>query len=391
MPLSNYALLGALLSASLANAFTPLADKRFAYNQIPYKVDTDVGLPRGTQLGYNQCNSTTEGPNSLCQTAVINSLDDFCLWAPSEPGHTVGDIEGEMIAWCSKPGHGTRVMPKGTITGVQFTRTPDYIQVVGFMDQTKINMVAGDDGGEMDPHGADRRGNPIGGLVYTNAWTGGYSQAVEWHNFNGANMFCFKACDPKGPKAARYCEHIYDIMGCGFNAPSNAKEGVFESCASDSQDPPGQYVNAAGQTTTWRQGDGNPPYTPRIPSSSLCSTFASTDIFDKATNIPIPTPSAGSQSSSSSISSGSSSLPTSVSTSHTSSVSSGSSSASHSSSSGTSSRPASSSTTASTTPSRTQDSSNSPSETSNNSGAGKSATSLSMIAFTALTLLYVVA
>ena len=137
-------------------------------------MDTDVGLARGEQLGYNRCNSTTEGPSSLCQTAYINSLDgtcsisknilsdthnflleDFCLWAPSIPGKTVGEIEGEMIAWCTRPGHGTRVMPDGTITGVQFTRSPDYVEVVGFMDQTKINMVAGDAGGEMDPHGAD--------------------------------------------------------------------------------------------------------------------------------------------------------------------------------------------------------------------------------------------
>ena len=39
--------------------------------------------------------------------------------------------------------------------GVQFVKSPDYIQVTGFMDQTKINMVRGDAGGEMDPHGAD--------------------------------------------------------------------------------------------------------------------------------------------------------------------------------------------------------------------------------------------
>lgn len=60
------------------------------------------------------------------------------------------------MAWCSKAGHGTRVMPDGTLTGVQLTRTPDYIQVVGFMNQTKIDMVHGDAGGEMDPHGADQ-------------------------------------------------------------------------------------------------------------------------------------------------------------------------------------------------------------------------------------------
>jgi hypothetical protein len=37
-------------------------------------VDTTNG-PRGIQTGYNLCNSTTEGPSSLCQTAMVNSLD----------------------------------------------------------------------------------------------------------------------------------------------------------------------------------------------------------------------------------------------------------------------------------------------------------------------------
>lgn len=68
----------------------------------------------------------------------------------------MGSIEGEMVAWCTQAGHGTRIVPDGTITGVQFTKAPDYIQVVGFMNQTLINMLPGDAGGEMDPHGADR-------------------------------------------------------------------------------------------------------------------------------------------------------------------------------------------------------------------------------------------
>lgn len=60
-----------------------------------------------------------------------------------------------MIAWCSKPGHGTRLIPAGALTGVQFLKTPDYIQIVGFINQTQIDMADGDYGGEMDPHGAD--------------------------------------------------------------------------------------------------------------------------------------------------------------------------------------------------------------------------------------------
>ncbi|KAF5334821.1 hypothetical protein D9611_012948 [Ephemerocybe angulata] len=98
---------------------TPLADKRFPTPEsLPYKVDTDVGLIRGNQLGYNICNSTTEGQKSLCQTSYFNSIDDFCLWAPPEYGKDVGSIEGEMVAWCTKPGHGTRLIPAGALKDV---------------------------------------------------------------------------------------------------------------------------------------------------------------------------------------------------------------------------------------------------------------------------------
>ncbi|KIM40804.1 hypothetical protein M413DRAFT_50517, partial [Hebeloma cylindrosporum] len=271
----------------------PLASKHFSYpSGIPYKVDTDQGLVRGTQLGYNICNSTTENQNSLCQTSIFNSLDDFCLWAPSEPGKTVGEIEGEMIAWCTKPGHGTRLIPAGTLTGVQFLKTPDYIQAVGFMDQTKIDMVDGDYGGEMDPHGADLRGNPMGGLVFSNKFTGQYLQAIEWHNFIGSNSFCFKACDPNGPNAKHYCEHIFDRIGCAYNAPNNARNGTFEACDSENQDFPGVYTGADGAVTTYRQPPESlgpitsVPYTARVPASSNCTPFESARIY---TGLPEPT------------------------------------------------------------------------------------------------------
>ena len=82
-------------------------------------------------------------------------LTDFCLWGPPEPNSVVGDTEGEAVAYCTKPEHGTRLIPRGALQGVQFMKTPDYVQVVGFIDQTQINMQVDDWGGEMDPHGAD--------------------------------------------------------------------------------------------------------------------------------------------------------------------------------------------------------------------------------------------
>ncbi|KAF9489703.1 hypothetical protein BDN71DRAFT_285936 [Pleurotus eryngii] len=56
----------------------------------------------------------------------------------------------------------TRLIPVGALKGVQFMRTPDYVQAVSFVDQRLINIQTGDFGGELDPHGANLRGNPLG-------------------------------------------------------------------------------------------------------------------------------------------------------------------------------------------------------------------------------------
>ncbi|KAG2003663.1 hypothetical protein CC2G_004252 [Coprinopsis cinerea AmutBmut pab1-1] len=290
IPVTPSSILAALaLGASVATAQelptipdVAHASKLFEFADIPYKVDTDTHLARGPQAGYNICNSTTEGPTSMCQTMHFNGIDDFCLWGPPEMGQTVGDVEGSMVAWCTKPGHGTRLIPAGALHGVQWIRTPDYIQVVGFIDQTKINVLADDDGGEMDPHGADLRGNPMGGLVYTNAWSGSPQQVIEWHNFLGAQKFCFKACDPRGEFDDRYCEHILDRIGCDYNVPNNARNGTFESCDGDNQDFPGVYTDENGQVQTYSQPESDiwpVPYTPRTPASSNCVAYTSASLY----------------------------------------------------------------------------------------------------------------
>jgi len=287
-------------SRTSSRTFTPLAAKTFSYpDEIPYQVDTDNG-PRGTQQGYNLCNSTTEGQESMCQTAFINSIEDFCLWAPPEPNSIVGDTEGEMVAWCTQPGRGTRLIPAGALQGVQFTRTPSYIQVVGFIDQRQINIGDGDYGGEMDPHGADQRGNPLGGLMFTQQFGEGrganasgttngtqWTQVMQWHNFMGANMFCLKSCDPADDNDWHYCEHIFDRIGCYYNAPADygSINGTFTSCDGDNQMFPGVYVNEAGNTVTYTQPPeslgviSTMPYQPSIPSSSQCSTYTSAQLY----------------------------------------------------------------------------------------------------------------
>jgi len=139
----------------------------------------------------------------------------------------------------------------------------------------------------LDPHGADLRGNPLGGLVYSNAFgtdNNTYSQVIEWHNFVGGDAFCFKACNPAGADAARYCEHIFDRIGCAYNAPNNAQNNVFEVCDGESQDFPGIYsVNGVEMTYTQPAESLGPittmPYDPVVPASSNCRPYASSDLF----------------------------------------------------------------------------------------------------------------
>jgi len=300
LALSSLAVLAASLSVVVAQETfpaTPLASKTFAYpSGLPYQADTEPNLVRGAQVGYNICNSTTENQESLCQTLLFNSLDNFCLWGPPERDSMVADTEGEMVAWCSKPGYGTRLIPEGTVTGLQWIKTKDYVQLVGYLDQSRINIKHGDYGGELDPHGADLRGNPLGGLVYTNAWSGSnstYQQVIEWHDFVGSDQFCFKACDPKGADAAHYCEHIYDRIGCAYNVPNAAQDGVFEVCDGDSQAFPGVYsVNGVTMTYTQPPEDAGAiatmPYQPVVPGSSNCRQYASSELFAGVATVVAP-------------------------------------------------------------------------------------------------------
>ncbi|EGG06500.1 uncharacterized protein MELLADRAFT_124012 [Melampsora larici-populina 98AG31] len=293
----------------------PLAGKRFPWPNLPYQADTGSGV-RGTQYGYNICNATTQTPDSRCQTAWLDSIDGFCLWGAQAPNSVVGDIEGETVAYCTKKKYGARMIPAGAIQGIQLTRTPGYIQIVGQIDQTALNIKPDDAGGELDPHGADLRGNPLGGLVYSTAFgKNGQSskpiQVIEWSSFIGSNIFCFKACDPAGPDAARLCEHIYDRVGCEYNMPANytAIAGTFQACRGENQLPVGVYIEN-GVQKVWPQPPESAgiiklsdiPYKPLIPTITDCQSYDPATLFNelpvapatpKPSAISTPTPNGG--------------------------------------------------------------------------------------------------
>ncbi|KAG0149796.1 hypothetical protein CROQUDRAFT_104754 [Cronartium quercuum f. sp. fusiforme G11] len=262
---------------------TPLISKKFPWPNLPYKADTGNGA-RGTQTGYNRCNTSTQTQDSQCQTSWLDSIEGFCLWGAPQPNSAVGDVEGEMVAYCTKKSYGARMIASGAITGIQATRTPSYIQVVGFIDQTTLNLKPNDSGGEEDPNGADDRGNPMGAIVYSTAFGKGVpTQVIHWTYFVGGGIFCFKACDPSLDNGAELCEHVYDRIGCAYNMPADYKtiNGTFTSCKGDDQLPVGVYYDAQGNKKKWSQppesaGDideNQIPYKPQVPRVTDCQSL----------------------------------------------------------------------------------------------------------------------
>ncbi|BGP24382.1 hypothetical protein JCM10295v2_003293 [Rhodotorula toruloides] len=267
----------------------PLTDYTYSYSAVPYQV-LPAAVGRGPQSGYNICNSTTSGPDSQCQTLIANNASDFCLWgSPTiSPNGTVGNVEAAVVAYCTNDKHGTRVIPAGAITGLQLMHTSAYIQWTGHINMTALGFTATDTGGELDPHGADLAGNPLGGLVYSNQMPGGNNQtelqAIEWNNFIGSGVFCLKLCFDDTQKEPFYCENKFDLIGCSYNMPAAYQDNVFLECDGDLQDVVGTYTGADGLKTTWSQPTLLPatstlPWTPRVPASSNCKTYQSTDLF----------------------------------------------------------------------------------------------------------------
>ncbi|KIM37840.1 carbohydrate-binding module family 13 protein [Hebeloma cylindrosporum] len=233
-----------------------------------YMVNNLPATSQDGQYGTNNC-GTGNSQTSKCQTAWINSASDFCLWAPPYYG-TIGDTERVNVAYCTKSGRGARTIPNGALKGVHFVKTPEYVQVTGVGDFTKINIPKGDSGGELDNRGADGKGNPIGGLVYGNSFGAGL-QYHEWTSFISDNEFCFRAC--VGARATSLCNHIYDLMGCYWNIPANYNANQFEDCTGNAALPMGVYG-----TSTWYQGVKPTPGPHPAPSSSNCKPLQTVSV-----------------------------------------------------------------------------------------------------------------
>ncbi|KAH7099229.1 carbohydrate-binding module family 13 protein [Auriculariales sp. MPI-PUGE-AT-0066] len=248
---------GRCLNVNSASANAPVTltscGAKYAPKQVwnPYyqlgSAPAKSAIDSSQQYGTNQC-GTNSTSSANCQNVYINSIDDFCLWAPPTTGE-VGAQEQK---------------------GVHFVKTPTYVQISGVGDFTKVHIPKGDYGGELDPHGPTAMGNPIGALVYGNVH-GSNIQYHEWSSFISEKEFCFRAClGPMQPKTARTS-----------TTPANYDAGVFESCKGDETLPAGVYG-----TSTWTQGQKPTPAAHPPAASSQCARQATIKSGPLATAAP---------------------------------------------------------------------------------------------------------
>ncbi|KAK4055949.1 hypothetical protein OIO90_002942 [Microbotryomycetes sp. JL221] len=227
------------------------------------------------QTGYNDCYKRykgKDGPDRVCQTLWLGQAEDFCVFG-MKTRTPVGSGERDAVAYCTKKGHGARLIPKGTFKGMHWVRTSKYIQITAVGDFTKLNLPAGDEGGELDAHGADGLGNPIGGIVIAKNNAGKRVQIYEWHQFLAYNELSIRACFP-GSDAKRLCPHVYDVMGSQWNDPGNYNNG-FDSCNSKPEPQgPGEYL-VNGRTSTWYQGQNPTPAAHKAMPVSNCRSVTS--------------------------------------------------------------------------------------------------------------------
>ncbi|CAO1622674.1 unnamed protein product [Parajaminaea phylloscopi] len=211
----------------------------------------------GKQSGSNQCRRRwgDSNPNANCQNLYLNGPDDFCLYS-AKTKTNIEDVEPDVVAFCSRKGYGTRLLPQGMITGLHFIKTPTYGQIALVGDFTKLNLNPKDDGTELDNAGPTGLGNPHGALVYTSLWTNGkkYERSHYWHQFIGYDEASIRWCNPHSSKGYLYCPHIYDRMGSEWNDPARYEKGIFESCDGQEGEVPGFYNGKQ-----WKQGQKPEP------------------------------------------------------------------------------------------------------------------------------------
>lgn len=78
---------------------------------------------------------------------------------------------------------------------------------VGFLNQTRINVLEVAWRGEMGRHGVDLCGNSVSGLVFCEACPDPLAGHIIW----GGSRFCFETCYQRFPDADSAQKGVFDV------------------------------------------------------------------------------------------------------------------------------------------------------------------------------------
>lgn len=79
-----------------------LFTQSFDYTALPEKVNPWQSV-RGPQSGYNRCNSSTEGPDSMCQTLVLFNIVRLPFYAVSDEFNNSARVERFLLMGLTCP------------------------------------------------------------------------------------------------------------------------------------------------------------------------------------------------------------------------------------------------------------------------------------------------
>lgn len=120
------------------------------------------------------------------QIAQVVDATDFCVFLPPSDStdRIIANTEWNANAFClgnAPLAKGAEKLPKGFIKSAHYLKTDAYVQVTGQMDYTKANLVATDEGGQMDVRAP--MGSSCAGWKY-------YVNLIE----PVTNTYCMRCC-----------------------------------------------------------------------------------------------------------------------------------------------------------------------------------------------------
>lgn len=104
----------ALAPAPPASMFGPASTAFLLLAPLAARAQVTATGPNGatnpSAPGLGAHNQTSDS-----RLVTLNGVDDFCLFAPAEPDSAIGNVEAEVVAWCTKERNGARLIPDGYV------------------------------------------------------------------------------------------------------------------------------------------------------------------------------------------------------------------------------------------------------------------------------------